>query len=257
MYAVLLGAFAGSAVVIAAVGLFGVLSFSVAQRTRELAIRAALGASRREIVRLVLRQGLSVTLGGIAAGMLASTWLTRVLSTQLYGVTPHDRLTFALVPLVLLAVGALACLLPARRAASSTRCGRYAEDSTARSRGDPRDPRPVETQESARSASLERDAIRVPLKAIGDLAGREALVDLGEGRLNLLLPHGMRRRRRLALELGPGQPQRFDCTGPFGVRRRLRVGAAAPFGFPLFHLLLDSRVCVDQAFSRVTHSQKF
>jgi ABC-type antimicrobial peptide transport system permease subunit len=65
----------------------------------------------------VLGQGLSVTLGGIAAGMLASAWLTRVLTTQLYGVTAHDPLTFALVPLVLLAVGALACLLPARRAA--------------------------------------------------------------------------------------------------------------------------------------------
>jgi predicted permease len=117
LYAVLLGGFAGCALVIAAVGLFGVLSYSVAQRTRELAIRAALGAGRGEIVRLVLRQGLNVTLGGIAAGMLASAWLTRVLSTQLYGVTAHDPLTFALAPLVLLAVGALACLLPARRAA--------------------------------------------------------------------------------------------------------------------------------------------
>ncbi len=117
LYAVLLGGFAGCALVIAAVGLFGVLSYSVSLRTRELAIRAALGASRREIVRLVLGQGLSVTLGGIAAGMLASAWLTRVLTTQLYGVTAHDPLTFALVPLVLLAVGALACLLPARRAA--------------------------------------------------------------------------------------------------------------------------------------------
>ncbi len=117
LYAVLLGGFAGCALVIAAVGLFGVLSYSVSLRARELAIRAALGASRREIVRLVLRQGLSVTMGGIAAGMLASAWLTRVLSTQLYGVTAHDPLTFALVPLVLLAVGTLACLLPARRAA--------------------------------------------------------------------------------------------------------------------------------------------
>ncbi len=117
LYAVLLGAFAGCAVVIAAVGLFGVLSYSVSQRTRELAIRTALGGGRGEIVRLVLRQGLSVTLGGIAAGMLASAWLTRVLSTQLYGVTAHDPLTFVLVPLLLLAVGTLACVLPARRAA--------------------------------------------------------------------------------------------------------------------------------------------
>jgi predicted permease len=118
LYAVLLGAFASCALVIAAVGLYGVLSYSVSQRARELAIRAALGAGRGEIVRLVVRQGLSVTVGGIAAGMVAATWLTRVLSTQLYGVTTHDPLTFVLVPLLLLTVGTLACVLPARRAAS-------------------------------------------------------------------------------------------------------------------------------------------
>ena len=67
---------------------------------------------------LVLRQGLSVTLAGIGAGMLASAWLTRVLSTQLYAVTPHDTLTFIAAPLVLLAAGALACLMPARRASN-------------------------------------------------------------------------------------------------------------------------------------------
>lgn len=117
LYAVLVGGFASVALVIAAVGLFGLLSYSVSQRSRELAIRAAIGARRANIFRLVLRQGLSVTLAGLVAGMLVSTWLTRLLSTELYGITPHDTLTFVLVPLLLLLSGALACLMPARRAA--------------------------------------------------------------------------------------------------------------------------------------------
>ncbi len=117
LYATLLGGFAGFALLIAAVGLFGLLSYSVSQRSRELAIRAALGARRADILRLVLRQGFTVTLSGVVAGMLASAWLTRVLSTQLYGVTPHDTVTFVVVPLLLLVVGALACLMPALRAA--------------------------------------------------------------------------------------------------------------------------------------------
>jgi putative ABC transport system permease protein len=117
LYAVLLGGFAGFALVIAAVGLFGLLSYSVSQRSRELAIRAAVGARRGDILRLVLRQGLGVTVGGLAAGMLASVWLTRLLSTQLYGVTAHDPVSFIAVPLLILASAAVACLLPARRAA--------------------------------------------------------------------------------------------------------------------------------------------
>ena len=117
LYAVLLAGFAGFALVIAGVGLFGVLSYSVSQRSRELAIRAALGARRLDIFRLVLLQGLVVTLAGLAVGLGASTWLTRQLATQLYGVTPHDTLTFVLVPLVLLLASAVACVVPARRAA--------------------------------------------------------------------------------------------------------------------------------------------
>jgi putative ABC transport system permease protein len=93
------------------------LSYSVSQRSRELAIRAALGAARVDLFRLVLRQGLGVTLAGIVAGMLASAWSTRLLSTHLYGVSPHDALTFVLVPLLILVFGVLACLVPARRAA--------------------------------------------------------------------------------------------------------------------------------------------
>jgi putative ABC transport system permease protein len=117
VYAVLLAGFAAFAVIIAAVGLFGLLSYSVSQRSRELAIRAALGAARVDLFRLVLRQGLGVTLAGIVAGMLASAWSTRLLSTHLYGVSPHDALTFVLVPLLILVFGVLACLVPARRAA--------------------------------------------------------------------------------------------------------------------------------------------
>jgi predicted permease len=118
LYAMLLGSFATFALVIAAVGLFGLLSYSVSLRSREIAIRTALGARRADILRLVLRQGLGVTLGGVAAGMLASAWLTEAVSAQLYGVTTHDATTFVLVPVLLVAVGMLACLLPARRAAT-------------------------------------------------------------------------------------------------------------------------------------------
>jgi putative ABC transport system permease protein len=118
LYAVLLGGFGAFAVVIAAVGLVGVLSYSVSQRARELAIRSALGAARRDLLGLVLRQGLAITIGGLAAGLLASVWVTRLLSTQLYGVQPHDVFTFFTAGAVLLVVGLLASLTPARRAAS-------------------------------------------------------------------------------------------------------------------------------------------
>ena len=118
LYAMLLGGFAGFSLLIAAVGLFGVLSYTVSQRSRELAIRSALGARRTDIVRLVLRQGLSVTFAGVVTGMIVSAGLTGVLSTQLYGITSHDTLTFVLVPLLILAVGAVACLTPALRAAN-------------------------------------------------------------------------------------------------------------------------------------------
>ena len=117
LYSVLLGGFAAFALLTATTGLFGLLSYSVSQRARELALRAALGASRSSILRLILRQGLMVTSVGLAAGLLASLWLTGFLTTQLYGVAPHDAFTFIGVPVLLLAVGALACLMPAWRAA--------------------------------------------------------------------------------------------------------------------------------------------
>jgi ABC-type antimicrobial peptide transport system permease subunit len=117
LYAVLLGGFAMFAAAIAGVGLFGVLSYGVAQRSREFAVRAALGARRADLVRLVARQGLAVTAVGLGAGLLASAWLTRSLATQLYGITTSDGVTYAAVPLALVAVAAIACVVPARRAA--------------------------------------------------------------------------------------------------------------------------------------------
>lgn len=118
LYAVVLGGFAGFALLIAGLGLFGVLSYSVAQRSRELAVRAALGATRAEIARLVLRQGLVVVGVGLGAGLIASAWLTGLLSAQLYGVTRHDLVTFVAVPAVLIGIALLACAVPVRRAAT-------------------------------------------------------------------------------------------------------------------------------------------
>ena len=117
LYAIMLGGFAAFALAIAAVGLFGVLSYTVAQRSREIAVRSALGAQQRDIVRLVLGQGLAITGVGLAVGMAAALVLTRSMTAFLYGVTAHDRLTFVAVPLLLLLVAAAACFVPARRAA--------------------------------------------------------------------------------------------------------------------------------------------
>lgn len=117
LYAILLGGFAAFAIVIAGVGLFGVLSYSVAQRSREIAVRSALGATPAHIVRLVLRQGIAVTGGGIAAGLLGSALLGGSIAALLYGVTPHDRVTYIAVPVVLALVALVACVVPARRAA--------------------------------------------------------------------------------------------------------------------------------------------
>jgi putative ABC transport system permease protein len=118
LYGVVLGGFAGFALLIAGVGLFGVLSYSVAQRSRELAVRAALGATRGEIGRLVLRQVFAVVGSGLIAGLIASAWLTGLLSAQLYGVSRHDGVTFVAVPIVLMAIALVACAVPVRRAAT-------------------------------------------------------------------------------------------------------------------------------------------
>ena len=117
LYAILLGGFAGFALLIAAVGLFGVLSYSVAQRSREIAVRSALGARPADNMRLVLRQGIAVTGVGLVAGLAASAALTRAMAGFLYGVTRWDAVTYVVVPLVLLGVATVACLVPAWRAA--------------------------------------------------------------------------------------------------------------------------------------------
>jgi predicted permease len=98
-------------------GLFGVIAYSVSQRTREIGVRVALGASRRNVVRMVLGQGLKLAGLGIGAGLVAALAATRLLRGLLYGVSPLDPATFVAVPLLLVTVSMLACLLPARRAA--------------------------------------------------------------------------------------------------------------------------------------------
>jgi putative ABC transport system permease protein len=114
--ALLLATFAGLSLVLAAIGIYGVISYSMSQRTREIGIRVALGASRGNILRLVLRQGLSLTLLGLVVGIGGALGLTRVLASMLFGVTGHDPLTMGVVAAVLGLVALLACLLPARKA---------------------------------------------------------------------------------------------------------------------------------------------
>jgi putative ABC transport system permease protein len=117
LYAVVLEWFAVFALLIAGVGLFGVLSFSVAQRTREIGVRSALGAQARDIVALVLGQALWIVGIGVLIGLAAALAGVRLLSAFLYGISPHDGLTFVAVPIVIAAVAAVACLVPAWRAA--------------------------------------------------------------------------------------------------------------------------------------------
>ena len=117
LYAAVLGVIAGVALTIAGVGLFGVVSYSVSQRSRELAIRVALGASRGEVMWLVLRHGAGITIAGIVVGMAGAAAGTRVLAAQLYGTAPHDPWTFVGVSLLLLLVAGAASLVPSVRAA--------------------------------------------------------------------------------------------------------------------------------------------
>src|SRR4051812_30846015 len=116
LYMILLGGFASFALIIAAVGLFAVLSQTVVQRSREIAVRTALGARPLDIFRLVAVQGLGIAAAGLSTGIAAAALLARSMSSFLYGVTPHDRPTYVFVPLLLLAVAMMACLGPARRA---------------------------------------------------------------------------------------------------------------------------------------------
>ncbi len=116
LIASLLGLFAFVALVITAAGIGGVLAFSVNQRTQEIGIRMALGASRNAVLKMVLRQGLTLVLVGLAAGTIGALFLAQLMKEVLFGVSPTDPLTFLAVATVLLAVAVFACLMPARRA---------------------------------------------------------------------------------------------------------------------------------------------
>jgi predicted permease len=113
---ILLGAFAVLALLLASVGIYGVISYVVGQRTHEIGIRMALGACRSDILRLILRGAGKLTLIGIAVGLVSALILTRLMARLLYGIGPSDPLTFIAVPVILISVALLACYLPARRA---------------------------------------------------------------------------------------------------------------------------------------------
>ena len=113
----LLGCFAGLALVLAGIGIYGVVAFAVSRRTREIGIRMALGAEKGDVLRMVVGEGLKLAVIGVAVGIAGALALTRFLTSLLYGVTPTDPLTFIAVSLIMIAVALVACYIPARRAA--------------------------------------------------------------------------------------------------------------------------------------------
>ena len=113
----LLGAFASIALVLAIVGIYGVIAYSVTQRTHEIGIRIALGARTTDVLRLIVTQGMMLTLLGVGLGLAGSFITTRLMRSLLYGVSATDPLTFFAVSLLLSIVALLACYIPARRAA--------------------------------------------------------------------------------------------------------------------------------------------
>ena len=114
---VLFGTFAAAALFLALVGIYGVMAYSVTQRMHEIGIRMALGAQRTDVVRMVVRQGMRVTLAGIVAGIAGALTLTRLMESLLYEVQPTDLVTFAVVTAALATTGFVACCLPGLKAA--------------------------------------------------------------------------------------------------------------------------------------------
>jgi len=114
--AYLIAVFACVALLLSVVGIYGVISYTVTQRTRELAIRLALGAQGRDVLRLVMRHGLLLALAGVGLGLAASLALTRLMSGLLFGVSAADPSVYGAVALLLVSVALLACVVPARRA---------------------------------------------------------------------------------------------------------------------------------------------
>jgi putative ABC transport system permease protein len=113
----LIGAFAGLALALAAVGIYGVMSYSVSQRTREIGIRIAMGAQRRNVLILILGQGVKLAFAGVTIGLVGALALANVMASLLFGVTPRDLATFSVVPWLVLLLILLGCYIPAKRAA--------------------------------------------------------------------------------------------------------------------------------------------
>jgi len=116
IYALLLGIFAGLALILAAIGIYGVISYTITQRTHEIGIRMALGAQTRDVLGLIIKQGMALALVGIFLGLIVSLALTRVLASQLYGVSSTDVATFTAISVSLMVVALIACYIPALRA---------------------------------------------------------------------------------------------------------------------------------------------
>jgi putative ABC transport system permease protein len=116
MQSLLLSSFGILALTLTAIGIYGVVAYSVVQRTREVGIRMALGAQKRDVLKMILAQGLGLVAWGTALGLLVCYWLSRLVSSQLYGVSAYDPATLATVVVLLIVVALLATYIPARRA---------------------------------------------------------------------------------------------------------------------------------------------